>query len=110
MHQCNVGGIVNKNSIRLNEFSNDDSAERYKNDWPNEPLCQRLHEEGSQCGGCSFFAELNADWGVCCYPKSRHFTETVFEHFTCPAYIHEGWGPHSFTEDDEFHCRCERDG
>ena len=30
----------------------------------------------------------------------------MFEHFTCPAYVNEGWGPHSFTEMQEMHCRC----
>lgn len=32
--------------------------------------------------------------------------EPEFEYFICPAYVGEDWGPHSFTELDEFHCRC----
>ncbi len=24
-----------------------------------------------------------------------------------PAHVNEGWGPHSFSEDPEFHCRCQ---
>jgi hypothetical protein len=49
---------------------------------------------------------LNEDWGICCFIKSWHFRETVFEHFTCKVYVHEGWGPHSFTENQEHHCWC----
>ncbi len=37
---------------------------------------------------------------------SHHHVETVFEHFTCRSYVREGWGPHSFTKDTAFHCRC----
>jgi hypothetical protein len=97
---------MNENRIVADHFSNPVSERLYRSGWPHEPQCREQHEEGRQCGGCSFYAALNADYGLCCNAQARHFTETVFEHFTCPAYVHEGWGPHSFTEDGEFHCRC----
>jgi hypothetical protein len=97
---------MNTNSIVTNTWSNPESEKLYASGWPEEPALVRQHENGDQCGGCSFFAEFNFDWGLCCHPKSRHHLETVFEHFTCPAFIREGWGPHSFSEDTEFHCRC----
>jgi hypothetical protein len=100
---------MNENKLVTDRFSSPESEARYKNVWAEEPCCGIQHQNGQQCGGCSFFAPFNADWGLCCHPKSRHFSETVFEHFTCPSYVHEGWGPHSFTEDSEFHCRCDRD-
>jgi hypothetical protein len=37
------------------------------------------------------FVAFNADWGLCSSETSRHFTETVFEHFTCPWF--ENLGP-----------------
>jgi hypothetical protein len=58
------------------------------------------------CGGYSSFAPFNADWGLCCHRGSEHRLETVFEHFTCPAFINKGWGPHNFTDDPEFNCQC----
>lgn len=97
---------MNDNKVVTNRFSNPESEQLYRTGWPDEPQCREQYEEGRQCGGCSFYGKFNADYGLCCYRKSRHFTETVFEHFTCPAYVHEGWGPHSFSEDREFHCRC----
>lgn len=98
---------MNTNRIMTTGFSNPESDRLYRSGWPDEPSVQKQKEELSeQCGGCSFFAVFNADWGLCCHPKSRHHLETVFEHFTCPMYVHEGWGPHSFTENAEFHCRC----
>ncbi len=94
---------MNENKIVTHQFSNPESERLYRADWPGEPQCRQQHERGDQCGGCSFYAKFNADYGLCCHPRSRHFKETVFEHFTCPAYVREGWGPHSFTE-KEFDC------
>lgn len=98
--------MTNKNRIKTNGFSSAASERLYRDGWPEEPGCKAKYEDGAQCGGCSFFAKLNYDWGICCHHKSRHFTETVFEHFACPSHIDEGWGPHSFNEDPAFHCRC----
>ena len=88
---------MNENHIVTTRFSNGDSERRYREDWPDEPELRLQAEEGGQCGGCGFFAPFNSDWGLCCNPKSRHLTETVFEHFTCSALVNEGWGSHSFT-------------
>jgi hypothetical protein len=96
----------NRNVIVTNEFSNPASQQMYKAGWPVEPATKALYKDGSQCGGCSFFAKFNSDWGLCAHAGSRHHLETVFEHFTCPAHVNEGWGPHSFTTDPEFHCHC----
>jgi len=96
----------NQNHIATHHWSNPASELLYRVGWPDEPDCKAQHEQGRQCGGCSFFAAFNQDWGLCTHASSRHHLETVFEHFTCPQYVHEGWGPHSFTEDTSFHCRC----
>ncbi len=88
----------NKNRIITNNFSNPDTKRMYDRQWPDEPLLQKSYQKGDQCGGCAYFAPLNEDWGICCHPKSRHHLETVFEHFTCPTYASEGWGPHSFSK------------
>lgn len=97
---------MNRNSIITNTWSNLNSELLYASRWPEEPPLVAQCENGDQCGGCSFYAEFTSDWGLCCNPKSRHHLETIFEHFTCPACVPECWGPHSFTEDAEFHCRC----
>ena len=97
---------MNKNQIVWHDFSNEDSKRLYHSQWANEPEVKTLYEDGFQCGGCSFFASFDADYGLCCHSESRHHLETVFEHFTCPKYVHEGWGPHSFTETEWLHCIC----
>src|SRR5688572_2650375 len=98
---------MNHNRIVTDTWSNDDTAELYRAGWPAEPHLKLQADDGGQCGGCSFFAPFDDDWGLCCHPASRHRQETVFEHFTCPVYEPEGWGPHSFTTDKAHHCRCD---
>lgn len=87
------------NTIITNDFSNPKTKELYKSkNWIE-----------NQCGGCSFFAPLNQDFGLCCLKKSVHFKETVFEHYGCDTQVNEGWGPHSFSENEEDHCKCENE-
>jgi hypothetical protein len=97
---------MNKNQITTEGFSNPDSAKPYRDGWPDDPTLSHQHYLGEQCGDCSFFAQFNSDWGLCCNGASPHHLETVFEHFTCHKYIHEGWGPHSFSASKEDHCKC----
>lgn len=94
------------NSITERDFSDPAARQLYQTHWPNDPVCTQQHFQGLQCGGCSFFAPFNCDYGLCCHPTSDFRLQTVFEHFTCAAYVHEGWGPHSFSLDPECHCRC----
>lgn len=89
---------MNTNKIITSGWSNLASGDLYQAQWPHEPELLRLYRDGAQCGGCSYFAPFNSDWGLCCHPTSRHHLETVFEHFTCPSYVAEGWGSHSFAE------------
>jgi hypothetical protein len=89
--------LVNGNVIEYGRFSNPDSETMYQEKWPADYCARRKYETGLQCGGCSFYAPFNADWGLCCHPKSRHHFETVFEHFTCSAQVNEGWEHHSFS-------------
>lgn len=89
---------MNRNVIEYGKFSNSDSEELYDNKWPAEFSTRKKYESGLQCGGCSCYAPFNSDWGLCCHPNSRHQFETVFEHFTCPVQVNEGWEHHSFSE------------
>jgi hypothetical protein len=96
----------NTNRVLTTAFSSEASRRLYRDEWPDEPAVREQYRNGVQCGGCSFFAPFNHDWGLCCHAGSRHHLETVFEHFTCPAAVAEGWGPHSFDADTRFHCIC----
>jgi hypothetical protein len=86
------------NRISTDGFSNPASRRLCEKDWPGEPKLKEQYFQGLQCGGCSYFAPLNSDWGICCAPKSRHRLETVIEHFTCPTFQKEGWDAHSFRD------------
>lgn len=97
---------MNTNTIKTDGWSNPESERLYLDRWQSEPDMIDYVENCIQCGGCSFYAEFNCDWGLCCNPKSRHHLETVLEHFSCLSHVNEGWGPHSFTENTSFHCRC----
>ncbi len=88
----------NRNHIILGTFSNADSQQRYLAGWPTERAVKANYDSGMQCGACSFFAPFDSDWGLCCHRESRHFTETTFEHFTCPHHDNEGWCAHSFQD------------
>jgi hypothetical protein len=90
--------VSDTNVIKERGFSNPDAERRYTERYAGEPEMERMVEECRQCGGCSFFAPLNADYGVCCHGESRHFKETMFEHAGCPAHVNESWGSHSFCE------------
>ena len=93
---------MNANRIMTDRFSNPQSEQMYREHWPEEPTLYTDHyAQGKQCGGCAFFAPFNADWGLCCHADSRHHLETVFEHFTCPHYVDEGWESHSFVDFDK---------
>jgi hypothetical protein len=97
---------MNANQIVTRGFSNPESARRFRENYPDEPA---LQEQATfvHCGACSFFGELNEDFGLCCNAKSRHHLETVKEEFTCPSICPEGWRSHSFSEDESIHCQCD---
>src|SRR5260221_7733410 len=88
---------MNTNQIVTDRFSNPASEAMYHTQWRDEPeTAENFYLNGKQCGGCSFYAKFDSDWGLCCHPDSRHRLETVFEHFTCPSYEDEGWDAHHF--------------
>lgn len=74
----------NRNRVITDGWSNPDSRASYEHHWPGEPKTADLYRSGRQCDSCLRFVAFNADWGLCSSQASRHFTETVFEHFTCP--------------------------
>lgn len=97
---------MNKNLLITDNWSNPESEDRYLSNWKGEPEIQTRREAGEECRKCSFWAKFDEEWGLCCHPKSRHSLETVFERFTCPSYVDEGFGPHSFTANPARHCVC----
>ena len=92
--------VANQNTIETTTWFNPDSRALYEHEEPDEPDVREQYSDGVQCGGCSFYAPLNADYGFCLNERSRHWLETVFEHFTCPAFLAEGWAAHSFGNID----------
>lgn len=82
---------MNNNKIFTDGFSNPQSYQRYSKNWPGEPDIAKKCLNGFQCGGCGWFATFNEDWGLCHCKRSRHYLETVFEHFTCSKQKEEGW-------------------
>jgi hypothetical protein len=95
------------NRVYTTGFLNSTSYQLYATLWKSEPDVYTAYHMGKQCGACSFYGKFNTDWGLCCYAESRHYLETVFEHFSCPSISVENWGCHSFTPDRSRHCRCE---
>lgn len=97
---------MNTNLLITDNWSNPESEDRYLSNWKGEPEIQTKRESGEECRKCSFWAKFNEEWGLCCNSQSRHHLETVFERFTCPSYVDEGLGPHSFSSNAAAHCVC----
>ena len=92
--------MSNTNHIITNDFSNPETKALYVDGYSqNKALHQQMTEDCLQCGGCSCFAPLNADYGICCNRLSPYHLETIIEHFSCEKIVNEGWGTHSFSED-----------
>ena len=90
---------MNQNKIITDKFSNPESEKLYFSQWENDPeIYEQFYANGKQCGGCSFYAPFNSDWGLCCHKQSSHYLETIFEHFSCRKHVEEGWDSHSFID------------
>jgi len=97
---------MNQNIVKRFGFSSESTAALFESNFANDPLARQMYKSGRQCGGCSFYAPFNSDYGLCCNPDSRYLTETVFEHFTCRKLVEEGWNAHSFSADCAHHGKC----
>ncbi len=87
---------MNQNLIITDEFSNPDSEMEYLSDYPLDAKARANAEQCWQCGGCSYFSPFTTSYGLCHNQNSRHYLETVFEHFTCAVIDIESWEYHSF--------------
>ncbi|MDA0839532.1 MAG: hypothetical protein O3B01_20540 [Planctomycetota bacterium] len=58
---------MNTNIIKTDGFSSPESAALFDSGFAADPEARQVHEAGGQCGGCSFFAPFNDDYGLCCH-------------------------------------------
>jgi hypothetical protein len=82
---------MNENRLVTDRWSNPDPERLYRAGWPDEPSTKELCDSGRQCDQCSAYGQFTNDFGICCRKESRHFTETVFEHFSCPKFASPCW-------------------
>jgi hypothetical protein len=74
----------NQNHLVTDGGSNSASLASYEHQWSGEPKTLEIHRSGRQCQDCPRYSNFNMDYRFCSTQGSRHFTETEFEHFTCP--------------------------
>lgn len=77
---------ANRNQVVSTQWSNHTSEALYNARWPDEPELAEQCDEGKQCLSCPYYVPFNTDWGLCASAVSRHYLETVFEHFTCDQF------------------------
>jgi hypothetical protein len=95
------------NRIKDDSWSDPRTKKMYLDRFPGEPELHRQADDGQQCGGCSFFAPFGLDFGLCAHGDSRHYLETVFEHFTCGVHVPECWTHSSFIMNPEDTSCCD---
>ena len=78
----------NRNQILTDQFSSRAAQKMYHNKWAGEPKVRDLYSKGQQCCSCKSYRDFDEDWGLCANRQSRHFKETIFEHFTCEKFKH----------------------
>ena len=79
---------MNSSSIT---WSNQDSKDKYYNNFHGTPKLRYQYELGKQCGGCKYFIKINEDFGSCSNKNSDHNNEIISEHFTCSKIDYTGW-------------------
>jgi hypothetical protein len=78
---------MTKNQIELEDWSEKVSLNLFLERWKGNEITQDLYKRGYQCVNCYGYRQFNDDWGLCVNPKSFHFKETIFEHFTCETHL-----------------------